>query len=135
MTRHEIREHIFMIVFQKEFYKAEDMENQIQLYLSENGIEGEVFEKDINEIVSKSKKIIETIPSLDEFIDDKAEKWSTERMGRVELSAIRLAVYEALNEDIPRAVIINEAVTLAKNYGQDNSGSFVNGVLSKLIKE
>lgn len=135
MTRHEIREHIFMIVFQKEFYKAEDMENQIQLYLSENGIEGEVFEKDINEIVSKSKKIIETIPSLDEFIDDKAEKWSTERMGRVELSAIRLAVYEALNEDIPRAVIINEAVTLAKDYGQDNSGSFVNGVLSKLIKE
>ena len=62
-----------------------------------------------------------------------AKGWKTSRMGKVDLTIIRLAVYELkYEEDIPTGVAINEAVELAKKYGTDTSSSFVNGVLAKL---
>ena len=72
---------------------------------------------------------------LDSIIDDNSEGWKTDRMGKVELSLLRLAVYEMLfDDDIPTAVAMDEAVELAKTYGQDNSGAFVNAILTK-VKE
>ena len=74
------------------------------------------------------------IEEIDAKINEVSEGWKTGRMGKVDLTLIRLAVYEMLyEEDVPAKVAINEAVELAKQYGTDNSPSFVNGVLAKLV--
>ena len=70
----------------------------------------------------------------DEAIDAVAEGWKTGRMGKVDLTLIRLAVYEMkYDEDVPVGVAINEAVELAKKYGTDESPAFINGMLAKLV--
>ena len=69
---------------------------------------------------------------IDDMINKEAKGWDTTRMGKVDLTLIRLAVYEIKYDDeIPTGVAINEAVELAKKFGQDNSPAFVNGVLAK----
>ena len=74
------------------------------------------------------------IPELDEKINEVTEGWKTKRMGRAELTILRLALYEILfDEEIPEKVAINEAVELAKKYGGNESPAFINGVLAKLV--
>ena len=66
------------------------------------------------------------------MINEKADNWSTERMGKVELTILRLALFELkFDEQIPTGVAIDEAVELAKKFGQDGSSAFVNGILAK----
>ena len=75
---------------------------------------------------------MEKLDDIDQLLNEKAKGWETERMGKVDLTILRLAVYEILyDEDIPTGVAINEAVELAKKFGQDSSPAFVNGVLAK----
>ena len=86
--------------------------------------------------LSTHYSVSDMIPELDEALFAKAEGWNKNRMGKVELTIFRLAIYEILkDETVPAGVAINEAVELAKKYGQDNSGSFVNGVLAKFTRE
>ena len=74
------------------------------------------------------------LSEIDAMINEAAKGWKTSRMGKVDLTIIRLAVYEMkFEEDIPTGVAINEAVELAKAYGTDESASFVNGILAKLV--
>ena len=76
--------------------------------------------------------IADRIDEIDAAVDSNSKNWTTSRMSRSDLTIIRLAVYEILyDDDIPTSVAINEAVELAKKYGQDSSGGFVNGVLAK----
>ena len=132
MTRHELREHIFLLVFRLEFYSYEDMPGQVQMYIED--MEEPADEADSEYIQKKSAEIFARLKEIDEIIDKNADKWKSDRMGKVELAVLRLAVYEILfDEDIPGKVAIDEAVELAKKYGQDSSGSFVNGVLAKVI--
>jgi len=134
MTRRELREHIFALVFRLDFHAYEDMPEQIRLYFEE--LEEPAEDADAEYIESKSKAVFERISELDAKINEKVEKWNTDRMGRVELAIIRLALYEIWHdEEIPEGVAINEAVELAKKYGSEDAGSFVNGVISKIIKE
>ncbi|MCI7795858.1 MAG: transcription antitermination factor NusB, partial [Lachnospiraceae bacterium] len=80
------------------------------------------------------EKIMARIPELDREIDRVAEGWKTRRMGKVELTILRLAVYEMKDDgEIPEKVAINEAVELAKKFGGDDSPAFVNGILAKLL--
>ena len=93
-----------------------------------------IKEEDIAYINSKCNDIIAKIPELDEAINASTTGWKTSRMGKVDLTIIRLAVYEIKYEEaVPSKVAINEAVELAKAYGTDNSASFVNGVLAKFV--
>ena len=76
------------------------------------------------------------MPEIDSLLNENAKGWKTTRMNKVDLSVLRLAVYEMKwDEDIPEGVAINEAVELAKRFGGENSGSFVNGILGKLAKQ
>jgi N utilization substance protein B len=94
--------------------------------------ERQISEKDSKYISEKSNKIIDKLGEIDELINTHTKGWTTERMGKVDLTILRLAVYEIVfDEDVPTGVAINEAVELAKRFGQEESSSFVNGVLAK----
>ncbi len=132
MTRRQIREEIFKAIFQADFHEGDRMPEQVSLFLQE--IDPPIKDgADSQYIQEKSNAIIEHIPEIDQLINDVAEGWTTKRMAKVDLSLIRLAVYEVRYEKLPEGVAINEAVELAKQYGEDNSSAFVNGVLAKLI--
>lgn len=133
MNRREIRERIFKLLFRVEFYDTGELEEQKELFLEDTeDFPEDVSGRDKQEIVKKYDAIAEKLSEIDRMINDKATGWSSKRMGKVELTIIRLAVYEiCFDERIPAGVAINEAVELAKNYGQDGSAAFVNGVLAK----
>jgi len=79
------------------------------------------------------KQIVAVLEEIDKIINESSKGWKTTRMGKVDLTLIRLAVYEIkYEEDIPTGVAINEAVELAKKYGTDDSPAFINGILAKI---
>ena len=87
-------------------------------------------------IDEKCSAIIEHMAELDALIDEKSTGWKTNRMAKVDLAIIRLAVYEIkFEDDIPTKVSINEAVELVKAYGADSDPSFVNGVLGAVMAQ
>lgn len=131
MNRREIREQIFKMLFQAEFYESGEMDEQIQISMDE--LE-ETNEGKRNYIEQKLRRIYSLREEIDALINEKATGWKTGRMAKVDLTLIRLAVYEIRYEDgIPAGVAINEAVELAKVYSSDGAPSFVNGVLAKLV--
>ena len=133
MGRLEQREQLFKLLFRVEFNKPEDMPEQVKLFMEEN--EEITLEKDAVYISDKYAKIQDKLPVIDKMLDDNTEGWDTTRMGKVELTALRLAVYEIVfDEDIPGSVAINEAVEIVKKYGQETSGGFVNAILGKIVK-
>lgn len=143
MKRTEIREQLFKLLFRVEFNDSEDIGNQVKLFFDnptksdteDETVEISISKKDEEYISSKFRAIVEKISEIDEKIGSVAEKWTTERIGKVELTILRVAIYEMLFDDtVPESVAINEAVELAKKYGQDGAGAFVNGVLAKLAK-
>ncbi len=133
MSRRQVREQIFKLLFRIEFNKQEEMEEQVVLFFEHPDEEETVISPDARqEITEKVLQIFSHIEQIDTMIDEKAKGWDSKRMGKVELTIIRLAVYEVrFDEAVPTVVAINEAVELAKKYGQDESASFVNGVLAK----
>lgn len=130
MSRREIREQIFKMLFRVEFHSEKEYEEQMNLFIEEN----EPIEKpDESYIEDKFNKIIAVLEEIDKIINESSKGWKTTRMGKVDLTLIRLAVYEMKYEDdIPTGVAINEAVELAKKYGTDDSPAFINGVLAKI---
>ncbi len=130
MNRRELREQIFKLLFRVEFNDKEEMLQQCALFFEDE--ENVVPEKDMAYIRGKYERIAEKLPEIDRMINETAKGWSTDRMGKVDLTILRLAVYEIrYDEDVPTGVAINEAVELAKKFGQEGSFAFVNGVLAK----
>ena len=131
MTRRQLRENIFKMLFREAFYEASELKEQFELYVEELG---EVSEKDQEYMQQKVDKVLEHLAEIDTDIDEVAQGWKLSRMAKVDLTIIRLAYYEMkYDDDIPVNVAINEAVELAKKFGGDDSPSFVNGVLAKLV--
>ena len=138
MSIRELREHIFKFLFRIEFNDREEMPEQEQFFFEMLKMEAQeertpkVKDEDAAYISTKSNKIIEKLDEIDEMINKQAKGWTTQRMGKVDLTILRLAVYEIVfDEDVPTGVAINEAVELAKRFGQEESSGFVNGVLAK----
>lgn len=132
MSRRELREHIFKILFQVEFNSTEEMKEQSALYFGNIELEDG---KEKTYISEKLNNIVERIPEIDQKINEYSEGWKVDRLGKVELSIIRLAIYELLyDEDIPTGVAINEAIELAKTFGNDSAPSFINAVLGKISR-
>ncbi len=130
MGRREQREQIFKLLFRVEFNAVEDMPEQLQLFFEE--AERPASDADRQYITGKYERIMEKLPEIDRMLNEKAEKWTTARMGKVELTILRLAVYEILYDaDVPDSVAINEAVEISKKFGQEGARAFVNGILAK----
>ena len=135
MKRRELREHVFQLLFRVEFNSSEEMDEQVSMYFDGVREEETLAEKDETYITEKYKKIVEKIPEIDEMLNASAKGWKTSRMGRVDLTILRLAVYEMkFDEDIPEKVAINEAVELSKKFGGDESPAFINGVLGSFVR-
>lgn len=131
MGRSELREHIFRILFCIEFQPKEEMEEQLALYLEELESAKDTEKEYIR---TKYAAIAEKVEMIDEKINASVTGWKTSRMGKVDLTILRLAVYEIeWDEEVPQGVAINEAVELAKRYGGEESPSFINGVLGKIV--
>jgi len=131
MTRRELRENVFKMLFRVEFHEQGEMPEQIDLFGDEVG---NAKDEDATYMNHKCSEIIKKIPEIDAAINETTTGWKTSRMAKVDLTIIRLAVYEIKYEDdIPAKVSINEAVELAKKYGADDSASFINGVLAKFV--
>ncbi|MDY4693762.1 MAG: transcription antitermination factor NusB [Blautia sp.] len=130
MRRREQREHIFKLLFMREFNSEDEMNEQLSLYF--DGL-GELSEEDREYMYSKYNHVLEHLDEIDEMLNQTSHGWKTKRMSRVDLTALRLAVYELkFDQDVPVGVAINEAVELAKRFGGEASGSFVNGILGKI---
>ena len=133
MTRHALRDRVFGLVFRIEFYPAEELEDQIQSYIENS--EDEYLPEDLDYIVSKFRNVAGRIEEIDAAIDKCAVGWTRSRMGKCELAALRLGIFEMLyDDDIPVNVAMDEAVEIAKTYGDATGGAFVNAILTK-IKE
>ena len=131
MSRKELREHIFRMLFRIEFNNAEEMKEQETFYF---GDLQEATGDDQDYILNKYRAIVEKKEEIDTLLNEKTEGWSTSRMNRVDLTILRLATYEAKwDEDVPTGVAINEAVELAKKYSSEDGPSFINGVLAKIV--
>ena len=92
--------------------------------------------EDLEYIKSISKGVSEKVSELDEAISKHLKGWKMERICKTDLAILRLAIYEILyRDDIPYKVSVNEAVELAKSFGEDSSPSFINGVLAGIVKD
>ena len=132
MTRTALRETTFLLLFRLDFYKDADLSEQIELFFE---VEDSYTEKEKQYVSEKVLAIAAHVEELDKLIGDVSVGWKPQRMNRTDLSILRLACYEIKYEDsVPTSTAINEAVELAKNYGTENSGSFVNGILAKVVK-
>ena len=133
MRRSELREHIFKLLFMAEFNTPEEMPEQLRLYFEEME---ELSPEDQAYMEAKYAAVRENQSSIDEMLNRTSKGWKTTRMNRVDLSVLRLAVYELVyDESIPEGVAINEAVEIAKRFGGEDSRSFVNGILGRIASE
>lgn len=133
VNRRKLREHLFKLVYLYAFRDADEMDEQLMLYL--NDIEG-LTEEDRAFLTEKYKAVADEIPQIDLILNESARGWKTKRFPSCDLSILRVAVYELkYDETIPDGVAINEVVELAKTYGGDESPSFINGVLGEIYKK
>ncbi|MCR4584124.1 MAG: transcription antitermination factor NusB [Lachnospiraceae bacterium] len=135
MSRHTLREKLFLLLFRTEFHDREDMDGQIvhffEEFAKERGMEtGD--DPSAGELKERFNDLCDHLEEIDKKLDERISGWTTNRIGKVELTILRIAVYEMCYDGlISDAIAINEAVELAKKYGQEKSGEFINGVLAK----
>jgi N utilization substance protein B len=133
MNRSTIRELAFKLIYSLEIQKKEELEEQINLYLESNEIsEKEAIEYIKDAVFGISKNEQEIIKQIEKNLKS---DWKLERISKIDLSILKLAIYEIKYKKIPFKAEINEAVELAKKYGEDTSSRFINGALAKVVKE
>ena len=129
MSRRMAREFAMQLVYQMEVQR-DGREGQLEEAFESNELA--LTPRDIDYVRDVALGVFEHIPEIDGLIGKNAHGWRISRLSRVDLAILRLCVYEIrFRDDIPLSVSINEAVELAKKYGAESTGSFVNGILSK----
>jgi N utilization substance protein B len=133
MSRRRSREHIFVLLYQKEFAQPEEEQERVDLYFEQHPT---IAEEERAFITQELEGVKVNQAYIDRLITDYAKGWKINRMAKVDLTILRLAIYEMYYvQDIPQSVAINEAIELAKKYSSDTSPSFINGVLGKIATE
>ena len=135
MTRTEIRELTFELLYSLEIQKMEQQEynEQIELFLVEQNVSQEkaktYMTETMNGIAKNKEEILELISQ------NLKEKWDISRVSKINITLLKLATYEIVYTGLPYKVVVNEAVEIAKKYGDDTSPAFINGVLANIIKQ
>lgn len=133
MSRTEMRELAFKLLYSLEVQNTVDLDEQIDLYIQEEKIENEAIVEYIKDIVYGINKNSDEITNI--IKSCLTEKWTIERISKINLSILKLAIYEMKYKEIPFKAEINEAIELAKKYGEDSSSKFINGALATAIKQ
>ena len=121
------------MLFQIEFNEAADMPEHLKYYFETLD---DAKDKDKTYIQKKYEAVVSHVEEIDALLNEAAKGWKTSRMNKVDLTILRLAVYEMRwDDEVPEGVAINEAVELAKRFGGEGSSSFVNGVLGRLARQ
>lgn len=130
------REKLFLMLFQHEFHDTVEYRDQIALYNETYEAEETAAAEVSNEALTERLfQIVEKLGTIDAELNAAISGWKLNRIGKVDITILRLAAYEMKYDDsIPAKVSVNEAVELAKKYGGDSSPSFINGVLAKMIE-
>ena len=131
MTRREIREEIFKLLFEKEL-TDNNVEKWIEETIKENNIRKEehieFLKSYINDIIANEDILIEKIKEI-------LDGWTYERLGTLEKVLLKISFYEIIIKKVGYEIAINEAVELAKKYSYDDTKEFLNGILAKLVKQ
>ena len=135
MTRTEIRELTFELLYSLEIQKMEQEEynEQIELFLVEQNVNQEKAKTYINQTILGINENEEEILKL--ISQNLKEKWDISRISKVNTALLKLATYEIVYAKLPYKVVVNEVVEIAKKYGDENSPSFINGILANIIKQ
>lgn len=132
MKRTETREQAFRLIYSSEIQKNMDDE-QVDLFLEQNEIQEKKEVDYVKQIYVGIKENKEEIASL--IKNNLKEKWTIDRISKIDISILKVAIFELIFSKLPYKVVINEAVELAKKYGDDNSKAFVNGILASIVKD
>ena len=132
MNRSAIRELAFRLIYSQEIQKEENIEEQIELFLEANEVEDKNAIEYINDILKGIRVNNAEILALIE--KNLKTDWKLERISKVDLSLLKLAIYEIKYKNLAFKIVINEVVELAKKYGEDQSKNFVNGILASIVK-
>ncbi len=132
MNRSHAREQAFKLLYSMEM-QQDYSDEQMDLYIENNEITDEEMKDYISDTVHGIKKNKEEIDT--HIINNLKEDWELKRIPKINVSLLRLAIYEILYKKIPYKVAINEAVELAKKYGEENSRAFINGILASVVKD
>lgn len=132
MNRSAIRELAFRLIYSQEIQKEENIEEQIELFLEANEVQDKNAIEYINDILKGINKNNEEILTL--IQQNLKTDWKLERISKVDLSLLKLAIYEIKYKNLAFKIVINEVVELAKKYGEDQSKNFVNGILASIVK-
>ena len=133
MGRRASRETAMKLLYQLEIQK-EDREEQIRAALEDNDLQDK--DKDREYVLNVVNGVASNLSYIDNIIETNARGWKMNRISKVDLSILRLCIYEiSFRDDIPYNVSVNEAVELAKKYSGEEAGAFVNGILSKVSKD
>ena len=135
MNRSETRKVAFELIYSLEIQKIsrDEYEEQINLFLENNGIEENKVKEYVQDVIYGIEDHKEEI--LDQINKELSEKWEISRLSKINVAILKLAIYELIYSKIPYKVVINEAVEIAKKYGDDFAKSFINGVLASIVKE
>jgi len=132
LSRSSMRELLFKYIYGKEI-QGEDSEDQLDLFIESNDITDEEV---INYLKTISTGIKEHKDEIDELIKTNLKQnWSLNRISKINLSLIKIAIFEMLYMNLPYKVAINEVVELAKKYADDSAPVFINGILASIVKE
>jgi N utilization substance protein B len=134
MTRRELREHLIRLLYIREFHEADEIEEQNRLYFEEL-LPNEGMEcPEADQVMERYNMIVAKLPEIDAILIAKMTNWNMNRIGLTEKNILRLCAFEAVFDEVPEKVAINEAVELAKQYGGEQSAGFVNGVMARIVK-
>ena len=133
MNRTTMRESAFKLIYSLEIQKQDNLKEQIDVYFESENIENKDAKEYIEDAVLGIENHKEEILGLIE--KNLKSDWKIDRISKIDLSILKLAIYEIQYKDIPFKVVINEAVELAKKYGEDSSKNFVNGILASIVNK
>lgn len=133
MNRTTMRENAFKLIYSLEIQQSDNLEEQIELFIESNEIKDKEAKKYIEEVILGIKeKQTDILRAIEQNLKS---DWKISRISKMDLAILKLAIYEIKYNEIPYKVAINEAVELAKKYGEDKSKNFVNGILASIVKE
>lgn len=133
MKRTEAREEAFKLLYSLQIMTEKNIEEQVKIFLDENEINDQEAIKYISNIIEGTNKENDKIEAL--ISENIKDDWDIKRISKIDLALLKLGIFEIVYSKLPYKVVINEVVELSKKYGDDNSKSFVNGVLASVVKK